>query len=494
VRHLKDPKCNWLRAFIVLSGDDVDFHQQLLAFLRSRTLPLACVILSILLIITATSGGLQALGIPPGSDIALVILIIAAIFWVTEIIPLFATSFLVLLLCLVWLLPGLTVENATVTKTTFLSPFFSDVILLFLGGFTLSAALHKYGLDERLARWMLSKTGDSIPRLLAGVMLITAVLSMWLSNTATAAMMLTLVLPIAQQIPDRRRSVRQAIVLAIPIAANVGGIGTPIGTPPNAIALQYLQKIGSAPTFTTWMIIGVPMMLLMLVCGWFVLITLFKARGTLESSEEKPEPLPPLKLLSPTTLVIVIAGVTILGWVTSQWHGLSSGTVALFPVIGYFATQLLSSRDLKALSWDVLFLMGGGLCLGAAIATSGLADWVVSLLPVEGATIYAIMVIFALVGCCMSSVMSNTATANLMMPIILGLTLSEPLTPILLGVAFSCSMAMPLPISTPPNAMAFSSGELSVKDMVRPGLLLTIAGLILTFTLGYFWWKLVGVI
>ncbi len=438
------------------------------------------------------SGGFRSFGIPEGADVALVILLVAALLWITEAIPLYVTSFLVLLLCQSWLAPVLQSEGMAVTKATFLSPFFSDVILLFLGGFTLSAALHKYHLDERMARWMISKTGDSIPRLLAGIMLITAFLSMWLSNTATAAMMLTLVLPIVAQIPATQRLARQAVILAIPIAANVGGIGTPIGTPPNAIAIQYLNKLGEAPSFTTWMLIGMPMVILMIGCGWVLLIFLFKARGNLEHAET-PEALPALKWRSQSSIVIGGALITVAGWVTSQWHGLSSGTIALIPLILYFGTNTLDSRDLKSLSWDVLFLMGGGLCLGVAIAESGLANWVVGQLPVEGASVYGVMVLFALVGCIMSSVMSNTATANLMMPIILGLSLNESLTPILLGVAFCCSVAMPLPISTPPNAMAFSSGELSVKDMVRPGLILTIIGVILTFTVGYFWWRVVGV-
>jgi len=465
-----------------------------LASLRSQAVPLFCLSLSAILILVAATGGLQAAGIPQGADVALVILVIAALFWITELIPLYVTSFIVLGLCLVWLLPALESVTDEVSKVTFMSPFFSDIILLFLGGFTFSAALHKYHLDERLARWMLGKTGDSIRRLLAGIMLVTAVLSMWLSNTATAAMMLALVLPIAQQIPGNRRSVRQAVILAIPIAANIGGIATPIGTPPNAIALQYLNRLGTAPSFTGWMVIGVPMMILMLAFAWALLIFLFKARGKLESTEETPAALPRLKLRSRATVVIAVAVVTVAGWVTGQWHGYSSGTVALIPVISYFALGILDTRDLKSLSWDVLFLMGGGLCLGAAISVSGLAAWVVAQLPVDGVSIYGLMVLFGLMSCGMSSVMSHTATSNLMMPIVLGLSMNQPITPILLAVAFSCSVAMPLPISTPPNAMAFSSGELSVKDMARPGIILTLTGLLVTFTLGYLWWKLVGVI
>ncbi len=448
---------------------------------------------AVVLLLMGAFGTFQSMGIPAGADIALVILLIAALLWISETVPLFVTSFAVLFLCLVWLQPSLSATGAEVSSTTFLAPFFSDVILLFLGGFTLSAALHKYRLDELLARWIIARTGDSIPKLLAGIMGITAVLSMWLSNTATAAMMLTLVLPITQQIPVARKRARQGVILAIPIAANVGGIGTPIGTPPNAIALQYLGSINAAPSFTTWMMIGIPLVLLLLAIGWLLLIKLIDARGTL--AVEKPEVEPVQFSWTPQIGIILgAAGLTIGGWVTSQWHDLSSGTIAMIPILAYFGSGILDGRDLKTLSWDVLFLMGGGLCMGAAISSSGLAEFVVERLPVEGAQIYVVMVLFGVVACVMSSVMSNTATANLMMPIILGLSMAEPLTPILLGVAFACSIAMPLPISTPPNAMAFSSGLLSVPDMFKPGIILTMLGLVLIFTLGYLWWNLVGLV
>jgi sodium-dependent dicarboxylate transporter 2/3/5 len=211
------------------------------------------------------------------------------------------------------------------------------------------------------------------------------------------------------------------------------------------------------------------------------------SNARLEIEEEKIE-LPPRL---PRYLLIGTVLATVLGWVTSQWHGFSSGTVALFPVLVFFAARILTVQDLRSLSWDVLLLMGGGLCLGTAISESGLADWLVSTLPVDGISDYWLMVIFGSVACFMSSVMSNTATANLILPILLGLQVDSYGT-LLLGTAFACSMAMPLPVSTPPNAMAFSTEQISVADMVRPGLLLTIAGVALAFTTGYWWWSMLG--
>jgi sodium-dependent dicarboxylate transporter 2/3/5 len=320
-----------------------------------------------------------------------------------------------------------------------------------------------------------------------GVMAITAFLSMWLSNTATAAMMLALVIPITERLPQDDRY-RQALILSIPFAANVGGLGTPIGSPPNAIALQYMQQVGLDPGFLAWMTIGVPGVVVMLALSWAVLLFFFRgSAGRLVGQEES------LQILRGRTFYVVIGttAVTVLGWMTSAIHGHTSGTVALIPVLVFFASGILTVKDLRSLSWDVLILMGGGLCLGMAISQSGLAEWLIGLLPVQGLPVYWLMVLFATVACIMSAVMSNTATANLIMPIILGLGV-QPLSPLLIAAAFACTLAMPLPVSTPPNAMAFSSGQIVVSDMVKPGLLLTVLGVALVFSTGYWWWDLVG--
>mgnify|MGYP001554598816 CR=1 FL=1 len=190
---------------------------------------------------------------------------------------------------------------------------------------------------------------------------------------------------------------------------------------------------------------------------------------------------------------MITTGVTILGWVTSSGHGYHAGVVALIPVLVFFSMGILGIKELRSLSWEVLLLMGGGLCLGTAISRSGLAEWMVGLLPVEGVSVYALMVVFGTLACIMSSVMSNTATANLVMPIILGLS-PEAHVPLLVATAFCCSMAMPLPVSTPPNAMAFSVEKLSVADMFKPGVIITTIGVILAFTTGYWWWKVVGLV
>ncbi len=421
------------------------------------------------------------------SQVAFVILLVSATLWVSEAVPLFVTSLIILFLSKVWLVDVIRESGMEISESVFLAPFFSNIILLFLGGFVLSSALHKYRIDEDLAHRIISKTGHSIPLLIAGIMAVTAFLSMWLSNTATAAMMLALCIPIMAKLPVRDRY-RKSIVLSIPFAANIGGLGTPVGSPPNAIAIQYMQKAGVAPSFGKWMLLGIPTVLIMLIVLWFILMLFY--RGTSRSIEIEEKPFE--AIYTPKAIfVIVVALLTVAGWMTGPLHGHSSGTVALIPVLVLFGLGFLNVKDLRALSWDVLLLMGGGLCLGKIIAAGGLADWLIAHLPLQDMSPYMLALIFGVVACAMSSLMSNTATANLIMPIILGLSVSD-ISPLLVGAAFSCSMAMALPISTPPNALAFSTEEFSVKDMLKPGLVGTLTGLLLTFTAAWWWWTIVG--
>lgn len=440
------------------------------------------------MILVAATGAFSAFGMTGPAQIAFAILIVAAILWISEAIPLFVTSLLILFLSLVWLQPGLERAGTPVSNSDFTAPFFSNVILLFLGGFVISAALNKFQLDEQLARRILQRTGSALPRLLLAVMAITAFLSMWLSNTAASAMMLALILPMANQIPEGQLA-RKGLVLGIPFAANIGGLGTPIGSPPNAIAMQYLAGLDADPSFIRWMAIGLPMVIVLIVVAWFLLRKLFQVEGNLETGDLNSRKFVPKPGV---TVVIVGTLLTVIGWMTTEWHGLASGTIALIPVLLFFGLRLLNIRDFRGLSWDVLFVMGGGLCLGVAMSNSGLADWVVERLPIDGVGIYALAVIIGIAAVSMSSVMSNTATANLLLPIVVGMGIA-PAAPIMIAIAFCCSLAMPLPISTPPNALAFSSGELRVADLMKPGLALTVIGVFLVFALGWRWWDVVGI-
>jgi sodium-dependent dicarboxylate transporter 2/3/5 len=348
--------------------------------------------------------------------------------------------------------------------------------------------LHKYRLDEQMARWMVRQSKGFLPALIGGIIIVTAFLSMWLSNTATAAMMLALVLPIVRELPEGSSS-RKALILAVPLGANIGGMGTPIGSPPNAIAMEYLRSTGEGPSFAMWILIALPVMTIILTLSWFFLVHVLGAKGHVEGIACDPLH---LKRSAGRITVLVVAVLTAAGWLTGGWHGWSSGTVALVPVILFFGLGLLRVADLRALSWDVLLLMGGGLCLGAVLANSGLSFWMIERLQVDQFGTFGLMVVLAVAACAISCLMSNTATANLIMPMILGFAL-EAKTPVFLGVAFASSLAMALPISTPPNAMVFGSGELRVRDLLLPGILVSVIGLALILTLGYWWWGVTGV-
>ncbi|MBX2810965.1 MAG: DASS family sodium-coupled anion symporter [Myxococcales bacterium] len=426
------------------------------------------------------------LGLTPAAGIALSILGLAAIAWIWEIIPLFVTSLLVLILNVVWLLPELNNSGLELTSSAFTAPFFSDVILLFLGGFVLSSSFARYGLDERLAHVVLARTGRNPAIAIASLMGTTAFLSMWMSNTATTAMMLSLAGPVLAR-AKQFRHFQRAVILGIPFAANLGGLGTPIGTPPNAIALQYLRDVqGHEFSFPTWMLMVFPSMIALLILVWLVLLRIH--RGHTPPLTFEPIKVQPLSMEQ--WMIIGIALVTIVGWLTGPLHGIPTGMVALLPVVLNYGTKLLDPQSFRKLPWDVLILAGGGMSLGVAVSTSGLASNIVSLVPAQ-APFMAIAAAFAIIASALSTFISNTATANLLIPVAMGLPESiRP--PIICVIALACSVSMALPITTPPNAMAFGSGHIRVVDMMIPGTIITGAG-VLAAILSLFWWQALGI-
>ncbi|MDA7917929.1 SLC13 family permease [bacterium] len=228
---------------------------------------------------------------------------------------------------------------------------------------------------------------------------------------------------------------------------------------------------------------------LVILLAWLVLLVPSRGKaklGQLECARLK------LTWNKEIFIVLGITFATILGWLTQNTHGWSTGTVSLIPLIVFFGSKILNIRDLRSLSWDVLLLMGGGLCLGTAISASGLAGWIVGFLPSSMLSTYPAAITFGIAACLMSCLMSNTATANLVMPMIAGLALDQN-APVLLTTAVACSIAMALPVSTPPNAMAFASEEIRVSDLLKPGILITLASLIVALTLGFWWWGFLGV-
>jgi sodium-dependent dicarboxylate transporter 2/3/5 len=452
---------------------------------KLRNLLVAVVPIALALLLARLNAFQSWLDLDRPQEIALTILLVTATLWVTEAMPLFATSFVVLFLQLVWLAPAVNASRApedAIADQAFLSPFFSDIILLFLGGFVLSAVLHKYGLDKRMAGWILHRTGTRPANLLIGIIAVSAFLSMWMSNTATAAMMLAIVLPIISGIPVGNRF-SKALALAIPFACNLGGLGTPIGTPPNAIAMTYLRKVGITLSFGEWMIATFPFLLLFLAFLWFLLLRLHPP-GDLRLEIEMDAS---GKLGGRHRAVVVLFLVTCAGWLTTAQHGLSLGTVSLVPLVVCFGFRFLDGRDFRGLSWDVLFMLGGGLTLGVGLSASGLTEAIVQRIPADPTIAFALFAVLAMV---LTTFMSNTATANLLIPI--AVSLEGPIAPLIATIAMMCSTTMALPVSTPPNAIAFGSGILRAKDMILPGSILALFALIVVFLLAPWYWGLLA--
>lgn len=442
-------------------------------------------LLSMLLL--ASFQPLQGLGLNSAQNAAAFIVLIAAVLWVSEWVPLFVVSFLILALELIWLAPLLANGAPNFDSSLFFDPFFSQIILLFLAGFVLSQLLQKYNLDIHFAHFLLRRSHGKPKRIILALIFAGAFLSMWMSNTATTAMMLAICMPLIRQLPEDDHY-RTAIILAIPFACNLGGMGTPIGTAPNAIALSYLHDLGMQVSFAHWMVIAVPFMSVLLLVLWRFLLWLYPGKSekiALTRTEFEA-------FDGQQRFVIGIFVVTIFGWLLGGQFGLSTAMVSLLPIIAAFWFGLLSADDFRALSWDVLFMVAGGLALGVAVVQTGLGDQLVAFLPTQLAFPVLILLI-VLVNSVASVVMSNTATAGLMIPVVISLPLPMlQVATLVVMVTLSCSLGMVLPVSTPPNAIAFSSGVLSSKQLIRGGLGIALIGtfLLLVFVPTYLTWVL----
>ncbi|MDO5721740.1 MAG: DASS family sodium-coupled anion symporter [Actinomycetaceae bacterium] len=418
------------------------------------------------------------------------IFLAAIMLWVTEAIPLSATAVLVIMaeVLLISDQAILPVAEEAPKSSQFFAALANPVIILFLGGFMLADGAAKYKVDRALAAVMLKPFLSSPRMTLMGVMLITAVLSMFMSNTATTATMFAVFMPVLLQLPAGKA--RTGLALAIPIAANVGGIGTPVGTPPNAIALGALQQAGIHISFISWMILAVPLMVIVLAIAW-----LFLAFRYIPSD---------LKLdidLSATfqkgrnpIIFYIVGGITIALWMTEPLHGISSNTVGFIPVVLLMVTQVMSGEDLKALDWPVLWLVAGGIALGIGVGTSGLDAWLINSIDWTAVPVALLLLVLAGIGFGMSNVISHSAAANLLIPLGMGLGASLAAGPAEIAVvlALGCSLGMCLPISTPPNAIAYSTGEISTGEMVKSGVVVGVAGVILLAFIMPFMWHALG--
>ena len=424
------------------------------------------------------------------------VFLLAIVLWVTEAIPLHATAALIILLEILLIsdraLPSLPEGFEAPPFSTFFAALAHPVLMLFLGGFFLADGAAKFRLDQNMARVLMRPFGDSPQRILMGLMLITAVFSMFMSNTATTATLMAVVLPVIATLAPEDR-LRTGLALSIPVAANIGGIGTPVGTPPNAIAVGSLTEAGISISFVQWMVMAVPLMAVLLVIAWWVLTRLFPAQqqslrlkidATFDTSR-------PAKVFYATFVL------TVLLWMTEPLHGISSSIVGFLPVVILLSTRVFSSRDLQSIQWHVLWLVAGGIALGIGVNASGLDAWLVGLVGWESIGEALLILALALVALLLSTFISNSAAANLLVPIGLSLALSDAVgaNPALAAffIAIGASLAMALPVSTPPNAIAFSTGSVRTRDLAVAGSIIGVIGLVLYVFVAPLLWDLMGV-
>ncbi len=424
------------------------------------------------------------------------IFVFATLSWLTECIPAWATSLAIM-----------TIMCVTVSENSFnvfkgdgigellkskeiMASFADPIIMLFLAGFILAIAASKSGLDTLLAKSMIRPFGKKSENVLLGFLFITGIFSMFISNTATAALMLTFLAPVFASLPANGKG-RIALTMSIPLAANLGGIGTPIGTPPNMIAMKFLNDpdgLNLGISFGQWMLIMGPLVIILLLICWRVILYFFPFSKKTIELEIKGE------IHRGWRMYVVIATfiITILLWIIpKEVTGINTNTVSMIPMGIFAITGVINAKDLQQIDWSVIWMVAGGFALGLGMNGSGLADVAIESIPFGSWSPIVILIVSGLICYFLSNFISNTATAALLMPILavvcraMGnkLDVIGGTSTVLIGVAIAASTAMCLPISTPPNAIAYSTGLIEQKDMLKAGLTCGLISIILGYGL-----------
>ena len=461
-------------------------------------LPIVLVATIFLLVVPVSFFGIDALTVTQQRVIAL--FVFAALMWIFEIIPNWTTSLLVIVIAL------LTVSDKglgflckpefgqLVGFKSIMASFADPVVMLFLGGFVLAIMAEKYGLDVTMGRALLGLFGTKPKWVLLGFLVVISVFSMFMSNTATAAMMLAFLAPVLGTLPADDKG-KIGLALSIPVAANIGGIGTPIGTPPNATAVKFLAESGVEVPFMQWMIHMIPYVAIMILLAWVLLQFFFpfKAKKLVLEIPENKKP----HTWKTTVVWITFIG-TILLWMTESLTKINSNIVALIPLGVLTACGIFTKDDIKEINWSVLWLVAGGFALGTCLQGTGLAKVLIQAIPFGSMSVVLVLVIAGLVCYFLSNFISNSATAALLIPILIVVAegMADPAAAnnaefIALGgkqamivfIAVCASIAMLFPISTPPNAIAASTGLVETKDMAKVGLIIGVVG----FAFGFLW-------
>lgn len=429
-----------------------------------------------------------------------------AIWWITEAVPVAVTALLPLLF-----FPAL--EISPIRDTA--APYANPLIFLFLGGFLIASGLQRWGLHRRIALAMLAAVGTRPAAIVGGFMAISAALSMWVSNTATAAMMLPVGLSIGAALhrwdhggTGTPHNLPVALMLGIAYGATIGGLGTLIGTPPNALFAGYmLEAMGREIGFATWMAVGLPLVVIMLPLAWgwlvFVAYPLPRAHLPIGQSVIAEERQSLGRLSKPEIMTGGVFLLTALLWVSRPLFApflpegaLTDSQIAILGALLMFALPLdlrrgeflLDWASARQLPWRVLILFGGGLSLAGAVQTSGLAFWIGSgLQSLDALPLIVLVLAIVTVVVFLTELTSNTATAAAFLPVAGATALSLEVDVVMLAapIALSASCAFMMPVATPPNAVVFGSGEVTIPQMCRAGFGLNLIAIALISTVGY---------
>nr|PZN68406.1 MAG: anion transporter [Bacillota bacterium] len=452
---------------------------------------------------------LRPAGLGPDGVAALAATVWVAVWWVTEAIPIPITSLLPLILY-----PALGLGSVGDVVTAYADP----TLFLFLGGFIIAVAIERWNLHRRLALTVISALGTSPPRLVLGFMLATGAISVFISNSATAMMMLPIGLAVAKQIEDLRRKNGEApddnfptlILLAIAYAASIGGIGSLIGSPSVAIMAGVASSaLGIEIRFFDYLLVGIPLFFLFTFIAWRILLRVLppgfrEVKGSRELVRSQ------LAALGPMTpderKVLGVFCTTALLWIVYPFllkgvvPGICDAMVAVFGALLLFllpssrGDRLLDESALQELPWGVLLLFGAGFCIAQVFQTTGVAAWFSSFLAgLAGAPHILVVLAVTTLLAFLTQITSNTATSAIFMPILASLATAMGVAPagLMAAGAIACSLAFMLPVATPPNAIVFSTGLVTVQQMVRAGFLINLAAIVIITLVATFWIPLV---
>jgi solute carrier family 13 (sodium-dependent dicarboxylate transporter), member 2/3/5 len=406
----------------------------------------------------------------------LFLLVFSAGLWLTEAVPPFAVG-LFIIAYLVFTLGYEKFTSNPVDIKIYMNTFSSSVIWLLMGGFFLASAMTKTKLDADLIQITMKVCGAKPKHILLGLMMVTMIFSMLISNTATTAMVIAALMPLLLKL-DKGSPTRKALILGIPIAATTGGMGTIIGSPPNAIATGALINAGHQMDFVTWILYGLPLALFLTSLSWWVLVRLFMKKDEILSLgdivAEKSAIINKDFHIKRLTVVFILL-ITLILWLTGPIHHLSAAAVSAVPLVFLPLAGILKGTDIRAIGWDTLILVAGGLALGTGLQQTGLMELYAGKIATLQVPHVIFLFLLAYATMLFSNIMSHTATATVLIPLGMAIIPQYSLE-VAMIIGLSASTALFLPVSTPPNAIAYSTGLIEQKDLRIGGTLVGLLG------------------